>query len=282
MQRNLKKRKGLAIFLVLSMCAAMVLLGGCSMVVKGSLDYEDADKYTTGGATLRNEIDEVEVNWVNGSVNIDVHDGDGIRFAETAKQKLDEETALHYWVNGKTLIIQFSAPGLDEDKTEDLEKALTLSLPKDLTLKDLSVNTVDADLEAKQVQVKEFCFESVGGDAQVEAMTAKEIDASTVGGEMTLLDCKTKAINFNSVDGDLTRKGGTLPEEVSISTVSGNATLFIPKDADLTIEMDAVSGKVKCELPCEYVEDDEAYIFGDGDRDWSVETVSGDVVVNVE
>ncbi len=71
--------------------------------------YKDSAQYQVGsGSVSAAGLRSLEVNWVDGSVHLEVTDGDSVVFREP--DGLDEEDQLRFQVVGDRLIIQYSKP----------------------------------------------------------------------------------------------------------------------------------------------------------------------------
>ena len=133
-------RKRCLVF-VLALCLAM--LAGC----QGSgiqnqvttVTYDHPESYTAGGGETTQPVERVAIDWYNGSVTVARHDGDAVAFSETANRTLEEGLTLRWRVEDGTLSLVYCQAG--QVQLGDLEKDLTVLLPRDLTLEELEVDT---------------------------------------------------------------------------------------------------------------------------------------------
>ena len=65
--------------------------------------------------------------------------------------------------------------------------------------------------------------------------------------------------------------------ELDVDTTSGNVVLHLPKDANLTLDYETVSGDFDSVLAMGVHNGN--YIIGNGRGEWKVETTSGDLTV---
>lgn len=250
------KKKGLLI-MIFVLCAAG--LAGCRFSVNispgvSSFVYEDADRYTMGGTSLSDKVENVEVEWLSGNVQVAVHDRNTIEFSEEANKQLDRNNTLYYWLDGRTLHIKFCRSG--KWNFAGLEKNLILWLPKDLKLKELKVDSISAAIAAGDVKAQKLELNSVSGAASVD------------GGEFD-------EIKGDFVSGDVSVASLNVPEEMEIDTVSGSVKLFLLQSADFTLEFETVSGDFSSDIALKA--DGDKYICGDGINRYEIDTVSGDV-----
>ncbi len=177
----------------------------------------------------------------------------------------------------------------------------------------LAVSTAGGNLEL------EGSFGSVetdgtSGEANVRNLRrGASIEMTTVSGDMTVSGDYSKAV-FEATSGKLSSKGDFSAESVSvdsvsggmeisgtvgrleadttsgdvwlesdvcpdaeISTVSGCVYLALPGDSGFELEFDTVSGKLDSDIQLGIRGDD--YVCGDGSREISVETTSGDIKI---
>lgn len=212
-------------------------------------------RYTHGPATIdASQIDEVEVEWVSGSVTIT--QGQDISFKETSNRQLDEEDQLGYRIDGRKLIIVQtdrnywfrSAPSKD----------LQLTLPP--SLYELSMEAVSADVTMDGLfTINTVDLETVSGRVQITGLSCNEIALDTVSGRM-----------------DYT-VGATAPRKVEVDAVSADVTLYWPEDAGFTAEIDAVSGSLSSDFST--VSTKGHMVYGNGACEIECDSVSGDLTI---
>ena len=98
----MKKNVGMATIVAL-VCLLPVFVG-CS--ITDAYVYENAGKYTAGNGTAA-DITNVEIDWIDGSVEVFYDDVEDVTFYEEAQESLSLEETLHYWVENSTLHIKF-------------------------------------------------------------------------------------------------------------------------------------------------------------------------------
>lgn len=292
-------KKVTSLILILGVCVC--LLSGCRLPFGSSsglsdIRYEDAERYTAGGASLTDTVERVKIDWVSGSVRVTSHAGDTVEFAEEANRGLNDDTSLYYWLDGTTLRIKFCRSG--KWSLSGLEKDLTLYLPEELALKELEVDGVSAELEAAAVRAEELKLETVSGGIRVtDCSVAKEaelfsvsgsIDAGlpgtleklktdTVSGRVTVSAGEILSVRGGSTSGGLSFSLSNAPRSLEVDTVSGSVELYLPEDAGFTLRFSTVSGELSSDLPCR--PDGKEYVCGDGAGDYSIGTTSGDVTI---
>lgn len=252
----MKKMRTRIIAGLLVMACACILLSGCGRLTGELVDqlaengqvgltYDDAEKYTAGGADLHVEITDLDVEWIDGTVRVAYHDKDTVSFSETINGKDGEGTdsldpngaALHYLVEGSTLHIKYAKSGMHD--LENISKDLTILIPRSMVLKG-------------------FEFDSVSGELVVEDVTMDQVECDIVSCNVTFED-------------------GSAIKKLETDTVSGNVTVYLSEDIGFTLEFDTVSGNVDSDFDVKWDSDHERCSFGSGGCDMEVDSVSGNV-----
>lgn len=228
-------RKKLSIIvLILAICFMMT---GC---IRISLNEDDGDDigYEAGDAVIPGDISKIDVEWVGGKIDVVYGDVDEISFTETADSKLDDDEQMYYKVSGSELKIKFARPSKTV-KFKDSSKNLTLTIPKDLVLEELSIEAVSADVDIERMSL------------------TRELDIDVVSGNVSAA-----------------LYGGA--EKINADSVSGNIALKVP-DEGFTLEFDSVSGKFTSDFATTSTKD--LFVYGDGMAEYEVDTVSGDLII---
>ena len=248
----------LALLLMLVGCHYSLNVGTGSTYV-----YDDASFYTMGGASLMEDIRELDITWVSGKVTVKYHDGEDILISETASVELSENNSLYYRVVGKTLKIQYAKSGVWTNM--DFAKELTVSLPRgeegSETAYALSFDTVSADVDIHEIYTQTCEAENVSGNIR-----------GTLLGDVSSVDVE-------SVSGNVTMMGGNI-REGKFDSVSGDFLLELPPNNGYTLEFESVSGDV--DLFGDIVsKEGDRYTVGDGTRHYEIETVSGNAKISI-
>ena len=243
----------LALVLLLS-----VLLSGCYINVGGYYRYSKSGKYSTLDKPVSGNVTKLEIDWLNG--DIEIVNGDMLSISEEFNsQDVRDEHRLRYWLDGTVLHIKFVESGAV--RYENLSKDLKIIIPSDLT--ELDVDTVSADIT-------------------VSGITAREFDSDTVSGRIDLINVNIKRINIDSVSGGADMSfGNSYPDKIDFDSVSGNLELTLDKDASFTAKLDSVSGRLRSDISVSVQRN--KYIAGNGSGlNIDFDSVSGDLVIKVE
>lgn len=252
--------------LLLSLCA-------CRIDIMNYSVYANAVKYTTGGGSVKaEEVKSIEVNWISGSVKIEVKDDtDTITFSETSSldtekdalgeatenKELKESLKMRYLVEGGKLIIQFckSALSVRAAAVKDLKKDLTVTVPSDAEFEkikadivssdlfvskaiasDISVNSVSADVKLVDIKTDAAVCKTVSGNVEIKTDNAlKTLRTDTVSGDLNA-ECTADETEFRSVSGKTEFKTGSDLKKMKVDTTSGAVKLEAPAVDELSVK----------------------------------------------
>ena len=310
--------------LVFCICAGLFIAGrlASSLFANGdsvntnTKDYKDMkNPYSADGqySVKMKSLKELEIDWISGSVLVELTDEDVIRIQEKADSTIKEADALRYGVSGDTLRIQ----ACKKNHLNKLPvKVLIVSLPRSLaaSMSKLEIDTVSAAVTAGELQLEELDIDTVSGQVDLSAMTAEEASMDSVSGPVSLLGCAFGSLRVDTVSGKVKVVGTTVkkvrsstvsgpieftvddcknvrvntmsgpivldlartPKELKVDTTSGEVRLTLPKDASCTIDLDAMSGKL-------YMNDEavasKQITLGEGDASFDIDSMSGSVYV---
>ncbi len=259
-------------FLVSLGLGALSLTSGCANTAV-SYQYENAELYSKGSASLNVEIDEIEISWASGSVSVVYYDGETVSFAETANKDLTDDTELYFRTEAQTLKLQYIRSGTKSPN--DLKKDLTVYIPRGETLRELSLETVSADISLDSLAVTECEIENVSGDISVRLTELSRLSLQTVSGNAVVEFPTADELEVDSVSGNVTlRSRASAPRHMDAETVSGNVTLGIPRETGFSLSFETVSGRLNSDFP--YEKRGNLYLVSGGaNYAYDVETVSG-------
>ena len=74
--------------------------------------YDNADLYQVGNADLSpSELSSLSIDWVSGSVKVDVYDGNVIQIREDGASDLSDSDKAHYYYHDGTLDVRYRESG---------------------------------------------------------------------------------------------------------------------------------------------------------------------------
>ena len=264
----------------------------------GSVYYDDAERYTPGGGSVAaSGIREIELNWVEGRVNIVEGTGDSIRFSETGAGALEEKYQLHSYVKGDKLIIQFCKANTRTFQV--LNKTLTLELPQGMELTELTVQSVSAKVEIGKASAEKLSIttvsgameatgikagtikaEAVSGNIMLSQSSGREFSANSISGSILLENSQFEEVNADGVSGEIALSPGNVLKRLKAESVSGNLRVTLPENMPFTASYDSVSGNFQCDFPVEMQKERAIYLGGGADID--LETISGGIYIHKE
>ena len=134
------------ILLALVALAAICALTGCSGIRSNT--YANSERYSAGDAEFSDRIENIEVDWPNGSVRVVSHPENTFLLSETAEEGMPEELRVHWWLEGSTLHVKFAASGARQSLFNSWRKDLTLTVPESLPLANVEIRAASAEIEA--------------------------------------------------------------------------------------------------------------------------------------
>lgn len=287
----LKKVK--VIILTLSVIFFGLLLTGCNYY-----SYNNANQYMAGEATISNDVKYLNIEWVSGDVEIAYHDDDNITFTEKANRHLKSKEVVRYWKNGEVLNIRFAEKG--KQNFNNLQKTLTILIPKNNFLESLEIETVSSNVSIDQIIGKSLELEtvsgnmnlnnidfvdcslsSVSGEINAEMKNGDELDVKTVSGNITLSSYYTEEFSIETVSGQielsLNAHENTESWDGEIETVSGNVIVLLPADTEFVLNLKNVSGVFLNDFSC--TQKNNQYIHISNKNSFSIDSVSGNVSI---
>lgn len=260
----------------------------------GSGDYNYTYKYN-----VPENIKNININWTESYVKVSESDSSQIEITELSVKELKDEDKMRLDVNGDNLNIASEDKGyfIFFGSWGNEGHALEIKVPKNLNLKDMTVNTVSADVNVSELSADAVTLGTTSGNIQANNVLSDNIKLNTTSGDINLTGtCDT--LNINSTSGNAefsgTAKNSISSESVSgdikmlmdicpkdniyLKTVSGNSTLYIPENNGFTVNKSTVSGDVNIGFPT--TQNGDTYIYKDGSLNINAESVSGDISIN--
>ena len=243
---------------LLLLLGALLALAACGYPVKsensGTPDaavttVKPDSGYTLGGADVvqLNGFRSIDIEWISGSVSVELYDGEGIEIKETLADDGAVSVPMEWRVNedDSTLDIRSQPQLLSVSE----EKHLMLKLPRSMVLYGLNIDAVSAGV----------------------SVDLTDEDLSTTSGAISG-SVRTQELETDSVSGNVDLTLDILPTELDIETSSGPVTLAIPTGKTtsvLSVELRTTSGQFSSDVPVTHTKD----------APWEFQTVSGDVTI---
>lgn len=244
------KKKFFGMTIALFFCMAFAL-SGCAYIqgygrVHGEW-YANADRYEIGDFTYQaNEIDEIEVDWVLGEIELIESEKQTLSVTESGKD-LEEEQKFRHLIEGRTLKIKFWKSGYTA-QIEASQKHIVIELPAGISL---SADFTSARLSASALNVREMDVSCTSGDVQIGTLTAQEADFNATSGSLSIETAQVRgkfAANFTSGSADI----GTLTAYEAEFDASSGSVEIETATLEGKLETDSTSGSVEIETLTAY------------------------------
>lgn len=183
------------------------LRGGFGSLVEFGSYFENNSSYTEIDTSAEFDADiihSLDIDWINGNVNIEYYDGDTIYIEENSGSK---SRPMCYKIDGGTLKIDEYR---NKSKIIDISKDLTVKLPLDFKADEIEVSVVAANVSASSLNTGKLDFETVSGNGDFEfAVSPREIDTESVSGGVKITlpsDVSGYSASWNTVSGSFSAK----------------------------------------------------------------------------
>ena len=182
--------------------------------------YANSDKYTAGDAEINQPVHNLTIDWASGKVDILYHNKNTVILSEKSKKTISPEMQMRWWLDGDTLRIQYAKPGIHLN--QNLQKELTVTLPKDILLDDVNIN-------------------ATSGILTIPILEATRLSTTITAGEI-FATVKAQDISCQATSGEIYMKVLEDTEEISASATSGNIT--IEAEGCETLQASSTSGSI--------------------------------------
>ena len=288
MSRNIMRFATIACVIALIACGALILV----RTIHVGMNYANAEQYTAGGTTLEGAVRNLDIHWTDGSVTLARHAGNTIEIAETAPGAISGDRALRWWLDGDTLRVQYAKSGFFS--FTGLNKALTVTLPEDADLNDLSIEVTSGEINLDQPEpldgarisctsgniradladVRKLAVDMTSGDIQARFASADEVSLSSTSGAIDAAGEGAKRVDIGTTSGNIALRLEAF-DEIKIDATSGDITAALPTEPGYRVDVDTTSGSFDYSVPL--AKDGGGYTCGDGSGSLSVHVTSGDV-----
>ena len=160
----------------------------------------------------------------------------------------------------------------------------------------LAVKTTSGDLHFDRASCGSIVFKSASGDLDCSDISG-DLQAETASGDITVegnlgtaraasmsgdveLNGGVKAAKCSSASGDITMTLAAVPEQLELSSKSGDCQVQMPGGQGFTLQFSTVSGELSTDFPLVGpigARSGEAIYLDGGDRAFRISSVSGDI-----
>ncbi|MDI9472814.1 MAG: DUF4097 domain-containing protein [Tissierellia bacterium] len=197
-------------------------------------------------------ICDIKVNWLDGEITIKTEDVQSIMIREWGSVKNAEKDRLFYRKTGSNLIIDYSER---EILNNIIDKNLEIVLPHKMSMENIRVNCMDAELDIEMPVLKTVKIECMSGEYVVKV--------------------DTEQLFFDSMSGKLEFFGEL--ENFRGNTMDGDVVLHLRKMSGFSLKYSSMSGSLISEIPL--LKSDEIFYCGDRKADYQLESMSGNITI---
>lgn len=212
------------------------------------ISSDDISDYAAGGGSVKaDEISQIELDWVAGKVDIILADTDTIMFEEAAPYALPDDYLMRYSISNGKLKIDYTRQTNMRLIRNIPPKHLTITLPKDLVLSDINIDTVSCDMYIEMLDADEINIEGISNAITIDKLIANNVEISMISGRVELKEASARHMNLSNVSGRIELKSSDI-YDLSASTVSGN--LYVEPGANVNkVDIDGISGRLTIAIP---------------------------------
>ncbi|MBO7577223.1 MAG: hypothetical protein J6T03_07135 [Bacteroidales bacterium] len=239
------------ITLLAAMALVAMLLPGCKLSQhrdvedvfekytnkKGELNIGDYDKggnYTMGGASLDPSlVKDLSIDWLNDTVSVVSYDGSTVEISEISADPLNDTTTMYYRLTPDgQLSVKFSKSGASLKGENIPSKHLFVRVPRGHRLDEIEIN-------------------GAGHYISLDSVVCVDMELNSVSNYLILNECEVADnVTINTVNSlELVASFSKLPQEMEINSVGSSATLYVPEDAGIELEVNGLASDFRCELP---------------------------------
>lgn len=188
------------------------------------------------------EIENLDIEWIAGYVEVKPYSGTEIRITEEVSRKVDEEERLRLEQDGDTLRIRWKKSNqLFSFFSWGFGKRLTVEIPESMLLDRVKVNATSADVVVGSLSAEEFELRSTSGSVEGSALKGEEAVLETTSGDIRSEDSAFEKLKVGTTSGGI-RLTGTRGTESSLNSVSGGIEY---QGSFRTLKANSVSGGIE-------------------------------------
>lgn len=308
MTRDQKIKIAMVICATVLLCAVIITSTGM-LNTTGIGGYANADQYTAGDAEITETVKKLDINWTSGKVILAYHAENTVLLQEDVKRELSPDDRMQWWMEGDTLHVQFTKPGVRWNLPE---KILTVTLPEGTELDSARIHTTSGDMEIPAMKAKELTLESTSGSIDVSTEAFKTAVCTTSGDQKIRLTGETGGVAADSTSGSIALETGKIIDieaattsggvsvtseaaenvlaastsgnievslggirQLEINATSGSIRAALPENPGFTARVSTTSGGVTCAIPAS--KEGDRYVCGDGSAKVEITATSGNV-----
>lgn len=219
------------------------------------------------------DIFDISVEWVSGSIHIRPTLGDQIRVSESGDT---ENCSMEVQQKNGKLSVEFCKPSLLNSISRNLSKDLVIEVPMNWALKEVEIDAASASVNVEGLTIQNVEFEGASGICEFSNCSVDTLNVDTASGDvhftgtLNKLECDAASASFTGI---LTN----IPSQMEMDSMSGNLDLILPKGAGFTVTIEGMSSDFSTDF--ETTVNNKTYVSGNGACRIKMNAMSGDVSI---
>ena len=200
--------------------------------------YENYENYQSGSdVTLNSEIQDIEVNWVNGNITIVQENSNELNFKELNQGIYP----LYYLLDGTTLKIEFVKNGTSNNVFNNLHKDLYISLPLNVNVPiSFDCTLINGNLSAdSNLAFKDLNIDLINGNVDFKTIIGKEIEIESVNGNIEIGNLNCDSLKIDTVNGNFELNGIEKAIYIDIDSVNGDDEISVPESLGYEVNFES-------------------------------------------
>lgn len=237
-----------------------------------------SDGTTTQGAADADQIRNLNIEWVSGSIVIqpDANTTD-ITISETYVDNTKNQMV--YKQSGNTLEIQYCKDSISFPSfgiNVDFSKDLIITVPADWVCENLNIDAASANVIVNDLTIGKVEFDGASGTCNFVNCNVDQLDIDGASGDVKFSGT-LNVLDFDGASAGCYLEVTNVPDQISMDGMSGDLDLTLPENCGFTVSIDAMSSDFHCDFPTTMSDGD--YVYGDGSCRISFNGMSGDLTI---
>lgn len=217
-----------------------LVLSGIGFLIGG------AAPVTTGAVTTKDlaldDFNNVVIDVIAADITIETGDDFSVSYQLHNREKIEQAQVVDGTLYFTTGIDSTLGRTYNHNGTQ---YAVHVTVPKDVELNDLSLSTVDGDIQLDARTLDSVTLNSVSGSVALTDVTAQQADCEVVSGHITFANCSISKVSACGKSSNITMDGAF--DEADINTISGDCNVSSTRIQDIQIKN--VSGSISVVTP---------------------------------
>ena len=199
-------------------------------------EYENAEKYTVGDFSQTVQVGAIDVEWLDGSVEVVVGGVYGISCYEDSEIPIADDTKMRTWFDGSVLRIRPAASGTKLDKIP--KKTLTIVIPQGHYFNDVDILAASADVKIDQAGARFASVTTSSGKIEFNHFgDSKDVRLTSSSGDVSYKHSinSVESLEITTADGNISISDVNPAKKLTAVSSSGSVSLTLPEDSGFTL-----------------------------------------------